>query len=115
MDVREQIQQYLENPESLYEKWYHEYTSYETGIELGREVGRLADWKKEFDAWVEANISKLREVVCPNAERIRSAATQIDMVLEIMNVIEEQPYVGPVKLTATLLLLYGLERLCENY
>ncbi len=115
MDIREQIHGYLKDPETLYREWYLEQAQYETGIRFGEEVGVLADWKQAFDNWVDAHISQLRKVVCPNAGRIQAAATQIDAVLEIMDIIEQQPYVGAVKRTATLLLLYGIERLCEDY
>ncbi len=115
MDVREQIRAYLKDPETLYREWYLEQAQYETGIEFGEEVGALADWKKAFDDWVDAHISQLRKAVCPNADRIQATATQIDTVLEIMDMIEQQPYVGAVKRTATLLFLYGIERLCEDY
>jgi len=115
MDAREQIRTYLGDPETLYREWYMEYARYETAIESGEEVGVLADWKKAFDDWVCAHILKLREVVCPNAGKINAAVTQIDMVLEIMDIIEQQPYVGAVKRTATLLFLYGIEKLCEDY
>jgi len=115
MDIREQIRAYLEDPEALYKDWYVEQTRYEAGIESGVEVGVLADSKKEFDDWMGAHVSKLRKVVCPNAEKIKAAATQIDMVLGIMDVIEQEPYVGAVKQIATLLVLYGIERLCEDY
>lgn len=114
MDVREQIQDYLENPQKCYKQWYIEHTLYKAGGK-GEEVGVLADWKKEFDKWVKDNRLKLREIICPNVGKIKTAVTQIDMVLEIMDIIEKQPYVGVVKLTAALLFLYGIERLCQDY
>ena len=115
MDVREQIRGYLEDPETLYKEWYMGQTQYETGIEFGEEVGVLADWKQEFINWVHTHMSELRTLICPNAGKIEAAATQIEMVLEIMDLIEEQSYVGTVKRTATLLVLYGIEKLCEDY
>jgi hypothetical protein len=115
MDVREQIRAYLDDPETLYKDWYLEQSSYKAGIDFGEEVGALADWKKAFINWVQTHLPELRHVICPNASKIEAAATQIDMVLEILDLIEEQPYVGTVKRTATLLLLYGIEKLCEDY
>jgi len=115
MDVREQIRIYLEDPESLYKEWYLEQLPYEAGIDFGEEVGVLVDWEKAFVNWVQTHLSELRRAICPNTSKIKAAVTQIDMVLEIMDLIEEQPYVGTVKRTATLLLLYGIEKLCEGY
>jgi hypothetical protein len=115
MDVREEISAYLENPEMLYKEWYIEHVQYETGIESGEEVGVLANWKKEFDDWVYTHISELRQIICPNTSKISDAVTQVDIVLEIMDIIEQQPYVGVVKMTATLLFLYGIDKLCEDY
>ncbi len=115
MDVREKIRAYLEDPETLYKEWYLKHAQYETGIESGEEVGVLADWKKEFDDWVYTHISELRQIICPNTSKIKAAVTQVDIVLEIMDIIEQQPYVGAVNLTATLLFLYGIDKLCEDY
>jgi hypothetical protein len=115
MDVREQIRAYLDDQETLYKEWYIEQTRYETGVGFGEPVGTFEDWKKAFGNWVETHKSELREVICPNADKIKVVTTRVDIILTIMDLIEEQPYVGTVMRTATLLLLYGVEKLCKGY
>lgn len=115
MDVRDEIRSYLEDPETLYKTWYEEQTQYEAGIDTGEPVGVVEDLKKAFSGWVNTNLSDLRDAICPNSEKIKAVGTQVGMVLEIMDLIEEQPYVGTVKKAATLLLLYGIEKLCDSY
>lgn len=115
MDVREQIRAYLENPEMLYKEWYIERSKYKLDIETGEEIGVFTDWKNEFNGWINTHISKLQKIICPNIGKIKAATTQVDMILEIIDIIEQQPYVAAVKQTATLLFLYGIEKLCQDY
>lgn len=115
MNDREQIRAYLEDPETLYKEWYSEQTEFEIGIGFGEPTKAFEDCKKAFANWVETHRSKLREVICPKINTIKTAMTQIDMVLVIIDLIEEQPYVGAVKKAATLLLLYGIDKLCIDY
>jgi hypothetical protein len=115
MDVREEIRTYLENPETLYKEWYLEQMEYETGVGLGEPVGTYEDWKKAFVNWVNIHKSKLRKAICPRTDEIKKAKKKIDMVFVIINLIEEQPYVGAVIKTASGLLLYGIDKLCKDY
>jgi len=119
MDVRDEIRRYLEDPDTLYREWYLEHKLRVAGITFGEkpgeETGTPHEWKNKWREWVNTHAVKLRTVICPNAAKIELAATQIDKALEVMRLIEYEPYVSIVKQTATLLVVYGIEKLCEGY
>ena len=115
MNVKEQIRFYLENTDALYKKWHLKQIQHETGVYVGEPLGKLEDHKKAFSNWLESNKETLRQIICPNVDDIKRSKGPIDIIVSIMVLIEELSFVGGVIEAASLLFVYGLEKLCKRY
>jgi hypothetical protein len=113
MNMKEKIQFYLKNTDALYKEWHLKQIQHETGVYEGVHTGALGDAKKAFDDWLKSNMAELRKVICPNMPKIRSLKNAVDIVSAITSLIEELAFVGGVTEAASLLFVYGIEKLCK--
>lgn len=114
MDVKEQIKLYLEDNDLLYQEWYKKQLQFDTGIDHGEACG-LKEWKKEFGSWLEVHKAALKERICPHRKNIKAKGTAIGVILGLIGLIEGMAFVGAVKQLSTILFIYGIDKLCEDY
>ena len=111
MDIKEQIQIYLENEEILYKEWYKKQIEHDTG-ELAEVVGGLDDIKKWGTNWVKNHKLALQQNICPKIPTIKKLKTRIEMIMAVFKLVRNLAFVGAAVEVATHLVMYGLEKLC---
>lgn len=114
MDIEEQIKLYLEDNDLLYQEWYKKQLQFDTGIDHGEACG-LKEWKKECGSWLELHKAALKERICPHRKKIKAKGTAIGAILGLIELIEDMAGVASVVATSTILLIQGIDKLCEDY
>lgn len=116
--MEEEINVYLKNPDFLYSKWFEKENIVKTGnfenLELTGNLLPISKIKKAFNDWVNENYIKLQRIICCEFkynEKKDKINNTITFIMLLATCLEDEFKTTYIEL-ATLLFLYGLDKIC---